>query len=80
MKRMTAIYEGEYNSNNNNGPYYKTYICSKGVPESLLLLCSHYVDNDGRVIDITEDYKRKILNYSRIMSGESNRVILLAYK
>lgn len=45
-KKMTTLY------NDNK----VTYVCCKGAPDFLLEKCSKYVDKNGKVANLTQDF------------------------
>lgn len=52
---------------------------TKGAPDVLLPLCSHYYDN-GKIIPLNDLKRQQIIKYNRSMTEDALRVIGVAYK
>ena len=57
----------------------KTYSFTKGSLDSVIKNCSKYVVN-GKLHDMTPDYKKKIYNIEKEQSAKSLRLLAFAYK
>lgn len=55
------------------------YLFSKGSVEAILKRCSHYQE-DGSILDLTDDIRQKILNQNNEYAGQALRVLGFAYK
>ena len=69
LKRMTTVHR--YNGSNR--------CITKGAPEHILLLCTHYLA-EGKTAPITEEVRQRILAASNSMCGRALRVLAVAYK
>ncbi|MCF8010817.1 MAG: calcium-transporting P-type ATPase, PMR1-type [Clostridiales bacterium] len=69
-KRMTAVYYHK------SGKYYSY---TKGAPDVILNLCTHYL-KEGKIIPLTGDVKERILQSNNEMAGNALRVLGLAYR
>ena len=57
----------------------KTYSFTKGSLDSVISNCIYYLE-DGKLYNITSDYKEKILQIEEEQSKKSLRILALAYK
>lgn len=55
------------------------YILTKGAPEIVLERCSH-VEEDGKLVFITDENRKEILDDLKNMTSEALRVLALAYR
>ncbi len=51
---------------------------TKGAPDELLKCCTHYLDQDGKTVKLTEEYKAQILSQNKEMANKALRVLALA--
>ncbi len=69
LKRMTTIHG-----------YGDTRRCiTKGAPENVLMLCTHYLVN-GKAVPLNDDARQRILAENAVMCGKALRVLAAAYK
>lgn len=74
-KRMSTVIENLETSN----PYGKR-IHVKGASEIVKSCCSHYLDEDGNVKDLTDDMNSKLDGHINDFAENALRTIALAYK
>lgn len=55
-------------------------IITKGAPDTLFKLCTHYVDEYGNVVAINSDIISKIKKFNNEMASRALRVLAIAYK
>ena len=53
---------------------------TKGACEILINKCTNYIDENGKIVPITEEYKNKILKENKHYADNALRVLALAYK
>lgn len=70
-KLMTTIHKG------NSSASYESV--TKGAPDVLLPLCSHYYDN-GKIVPLNDLKRQQIINHNRSMAEDALRVIGVAFK
>ncbi|MEK7544939.1 MAG: cation-transporting P-type ATPase [Patescibacteria group bacterium] len=70
-KRMSVIVEKSASKNQ--------YVFAKGAPGSILNVCTK-IYKDGKIEDLTEEEKQKIIKKSDQMAEQALRVLALAYK
>lgn len=68
-KRMTTVNEFEGDM----------YLLTKGAPEIILERCSH-VEENGELVEITDENRSEILDDLKVMTSEALRVLALAYR
>jgi len=57
----------------------KTYVMTKGAPESIFAICSHYLINDD-ILDFEDSLRNKAVSLFHSMMDEGLRVLAFAYK
>lgn len=72
-KMMSTIHQ----SNDAQGQYY---VATKGAPDQLLQRCTHIVEHDGHIRELTDADRQEILHVNDTMAKESLRVLAGAYK
>ena len=55
-------------------------IITKGAPDILFSLCTHYISNDGSVLKITNSIISKLKKFNDEMASKALRVLAIAYK
>lgn len=70
-KLMTTIHD-------NNGHTYK--VITKGAPDLLLKICTHYICENGEVKPIDDIVRKNIQSSVKNMASKALRVIAVAYK
>ncbi|CAD8079316.1 unnamed protein product [Paramecium sonneborni] len=71
IKMTTILDKGD-------GDQYKIY--TKGAPEMLLDKCSHYINEQGKVVGITNDYKQKLNTIIQNYGQQQIKSILLLFR
>ena len=69
LKRMTTV-------NSYNGAYR---CITKGAPEYILPLCTHYLEN-GKSVPMTEEKRSQLIAVNKAMCSRALRVLAAAYK
>ena len=63
---------------NNNHTQYRIY--TKGASEIVLGLCTHFIDIDGEIKDLDEEYKNELSHEIENMASKGLRTICIAFK
>ena len=71
-KLMSTVHEA-------NGEDYKYIQFTKGALEEVLNICKGYLDEDGSVKPITQEFRAQVLNKNKEMADNALRVLGLAY-
>jgi Ca2+-transporting ATPase len=84
-KRMITIHQVRESSPEDFSPFYRHetsgyVVASKGAPDVVLDLCTHYQLTDDSHAPLTEDQRMRILNANDQMTQEALRVLGVAYK
>lgn len=69
-KRMSILLES---------PEKRKILWIKGAPEVILDRCK-FIEIEGKRIQMTHDYKKKVLRSNNLMAGEALRVLAVAYR
>lgn len=69
-KKMTTIYKYDK----------KIYVCTKGAPEYLMQNCTQFIDSEGRVAKINNNFEKNLKDTMFKFACESLRTLLLCYK
>lgn len=58
----------------------KYFIYSKGAPDLLLGSCARYVDKNGEIKPIDQDYRDMLQHHLSQFAAESLRTLLICYR
>jgi len=85
-KRMTTVHRIVQPDPEDVSPFYDASVkdwevaVSKGAPDVLLDLCTHYQTMQGERIPLTDDLRRRILEANQALTAQALRVLGLAYR
>jgi Ca2+-transporting ATPase len=85
-KRMTTVHKIQYPRPEDVSPFYDgryhewEVAATKGAPDVVLDLCTHYQRMDDQAVPLTEEKKREILAANDLMTKQALRVLGVAYR
>ena len=85
-KRMTTVHRIVMPEPDDVSPFYDAtvkdweVVVSKGAPDILLNLCTHYQPMHGDRVDFTEEVRANVLRANQALSEQALRVLGLAYR
>ncbi|MFO7696845.1 MAG: cation-translocating P-type ATPase [Anaerolineae bacterium] len=85
-KRMTTVHSIQAINGDSPGPFQDEshrgweVAVSKGAPDVLLELCTHYQTIDDRSAALTPEVRQSILSANEALAGQALRVLGLAYR
>jgi len=85
-KRMTTVHKIVEPKPEDPSPFYDSSLlqwevaATKGAPDVVLDLCTHYQRMDDSTEELTEEIRSKILAANQAMAGQALRVLAVAYR
>lgn len=85
-KRMTTVHKVQQPRPEDASPFYDTALqewevaATKGAPDVVLDLCTHYQTIDDKQALLTEEIRGKILKANEAMASKALRVIAVSYR